>query len=245
MPTKSVKGYEVLVPELTVHKEVGELRDAQNNFVGRQNGLGKTWVQGEVIPPDEVSGDYKDALDDKDNPLHESISAKLKAVSDEPHEDEAKRLGLPFAGYDEMEEDDVLSAMRNLPSAAIQRVKEWESGQESPRQRIVTYNVGFGESSIDRQEGRVSSDVQDPDPNKPTARLKTRVTPESGPVEPGEGITGTGDPQVPYGAHADNEEGDVKGSGKPKRRSRRDRSPAPQGGKGKGEGGGSLSRSNE
>lgn len=202
-------GYEVLVDELTVHKEVAELRDKDNNLVGRQNGLGETWLFGEILPADAVSPDYREALEDSDHPLHEAISAKLRPVSDEPEQDGARRLGLPFDGYDEMDEDAVLAAMKNLPSAAIQRIKEWESSKDDARERIANYNIGFGESPDDRQEGRVGSDVQESDTeNKPTAKLKTRSVPEEGKVTPGEGVTGTGDPAIPYGSSEEDKDDD-------------------------------------
>jgi hypothetical protein len=131
--------------------------------------------------------------------------------------------------------------MKMLPSAAIQRIKEYEEQRDDPRERITGYNVGYGESAVDRQEGRVSSDPQDSDPEKASARISTREVPEDGPVVAGEGVTGTGDPQVPYGSREDDEKGDIKGSGSPRRRGRRDRQPKPQ------EGGAdpSLAKANE
>jgi hypothetical protein len=120
-----------------------------------------------------------------------------------------------------------------LPSAAIQRIKEYEGERDDPRERITGYSVGFGESSIDRQEGKVSSDLQDTDESKAAVRISTREVPEDGPVVPGEGVTGTGDPQLPYGAREDAEGGDVKkvgdikGTGSARRRGRRDRQPKP------------------
>jgi hypothetical protein len=227
----ATKGYEVLVPELTVHREVATLRSpATGEVIGRQNGRGRVWFQGEVIPPDELSWDYIEALENEDNPIHRHVAAKLRPVSDEPRQSAEARLGVPFAGYDEMDEGAVLAAMGNLPSAAIQRIKEYEAMRDEPRERIVSYNVGFGESPVDRQEGRVSSDVADGDDSKAVRRLKTREVPEEGIVEPGEGITGTGDPIIPHGS---SEEGEPKSARAPKRRGRRQRQ---QGGDSKGDG---------
>ena len=131
-----------------------------------------------------------------------------------------------------MDEDDVLNAMKMLPSAAINRIKEYESQRDDPRQRIVGYNVGFGESAVDRQEGRVSSDLQDTDESKAAARLNTREVPDEGLVVPGEGITGTGDPQVSYGSREGDDDAPsptaIKGTGRTARRGRRDRQPKPQ-----------------
>lgn len=200
MPTKTkVKGFEVLVPQLTVHREVTVLRDTDGSVVGRQNGRGKTYFLGEVIPIDEVSPDYREALEDPDHPTHDVVSKKLKPVGNEPYEDTKLRLGIPFEGYEDMDEDEIISAMRHLPSPAIQRIKQFESQNEN-RFSIVNYNISTGESPNDRAEGRVGSEVAEPDDDKEAANISTREVPDSGPVIPGEGITGTGDPQVEPGS---------------------------------------------
>lgn len=240
------KGYEVLVDQLTVHRMVGELVDPiSGRVVGRQNGQGKTYFLGEVIPADAISPDYTEALEDEDHPAHESLSKKLKPVSADARQNVAQRLGVPFEGYDEMDEDEVLAAMRNLPSPTIQRIKEYESGAGEGRERIVNYSIGFGESPTDRQEGLVSSDLDEDgrdESDKAVARLTTREVPEEGLVQPGEGITGTGDPAIPYGSGQEDEEE------KPKaRRSRRKRTTSGSGSSskddasGEGSGGGSGS----
>ena len=235
-------GYKVLVDELTVHQTVNQLPQPDGSIT-YQNGLGQTYYRDEVVPDDKIAEDWKEALESGEGSLAESLGKKLEKTSDEGSTDLGRRLGVPFAGYDDMEEDDVLNAMKSLPSAAINRIKEYESQRDDPRQRIVTYNIGYGESAVDRQEGRVSSDLQDTDENKASARLTTREVPEDGPVVPGEGVTGTGDPQVAYGSKKDEEPGDIKGAGKPTRRGRRDRQPKPPEGVGPGES--SLQRANE
>jgi hypothetical protein len=219
-------GYKVLVDEVTVHVTINKLPQPDGSVI-YQNGLGQTYYRDEVVPDDKIAEDWKEALDSGEGPLAEALSKKLEK-SDDTGGDTGKRLGAPFAGYEDMEEDDILAAMKALPSAAIQRIKEFEEQQDEPRERITSYNVGYGESAVDRQAGLVSSDVQDSDPDKASARISTREVPEEGPVVPGEGITGTGDPQVPYGSRADEEKGDIKGSGSPRRRGRRDRQPKPQ-----------------
>ena len=176
----------------------------------------------------------------------ESLKNKLEVTSDDPSS--STRLGSPFAGYDDMDEDDVLKAMRHLPSAAINRVKDYEAQRDEPRERIAQYNIGYGESPVDRQEGRLSGDVQDADENKAVRELSTREIPEDGPVVPGEGITGTGDPQTAYGSKKAKEEGepagDIKGTGRSaQRRGRRDRQPKPP--EPGSAGSGSLDRENE
>jgi hypothetical protein len=235
-------GYKVLVDELTVHQTIAKLPQPDGSTI-YQNGLGETYFRDEVIPDEKVAEDWREALDSGEGALNDSLSKVLEKSSDEGGSN-AARLGIPFAGYDDMEEDDVLTAMKNLPSAAIQRIKEYEESRDEPRERIAGYNISSGESAIDRQEGKVSSDLQDTDESKPVARINTREVPEEGPVVPGEGITGTGDPQTSYGvrdADDDKGKGDVKGSGSPRRRGRRDRQPKPQ----EGPGTTSLEKSNE
>jgi hypothetical protein len=218
-------GYKVLVDELTVHQTIAKLVQPDGSVV-YQNGLGQTYYRDEVIPDEKVAEDWREALESGEGSLAEALSSKLEQSSDESG-GQAARLGLPFAGYDEMEEDDVLAAMRNLPSAAIQRIQEFEGQRDDPRERITGYVIGFGESPIDRQEGKVSSDLQDTDENKASAKIHTREVPEEGPVVPGEGITGTGDPQIAYGTRDEKDKGDIKGTGSPRRRGRRDRQPKP------------------
>lgn len=232
--------YEVLTPEYTIHRKVGDLIDpVSGNNVGSQNGRGATYVKGETIRAEEITPDILDALEDENHPSHAYVSKRLKKASGDPQQNLRERLGLPFDDYDSMDEADVLAVMRHLPSAAIQRVKEYEAQHGEGREEIVNYSIGFGESPVDRQEGRVSSDRDEPDENKAVRRVKTREVPEKGVVEPGEGFTGTGDPQVPHGAAADeeDEEGGTTGaarssSKRAQRRSRRDRSSESSGSEG-------------
>lgn len=221
-------GYKVLQDEVTVHQTIAKLPQPDGSTV-YQNGLGETYYRDEVIPEEKVAEDWREALESGEGTLFDSLSKVLEKSSDDSST--AARLGVPFAGYDDMEEDDVLTAMRNLPSAAIQRIKEYEESRDDPRERITGYNISSGESAVDRQEGKVSSDLQDTDESKPVARIATREVPDEGLVVPGEGITGTGDPQTSYGTKDEEDDkgkGDVKGSGSTRRRGRRDRQPKPQ-----------------
>jgi hypothetical protein len=231
-------GYKVLVDEVTVHRTIAKLPQPDGSVI-YQNGLGQTYYRDEVIPDDAVAEDWREALDSGEGSFAEGLSKVLEKSSDEPGSS-AARLGVPFEGYDDMEEDDILAAMRVLPSAAVNRIKEFEGQRDEPRERITGYNIGFGESTMDRQEGRVSSDPQEGNPNKASARINTREVPEEGPVVPGEGVTGTGDPQIAYGTRGEKEKGDIKGTGT-RRRGRRDRQPRPP----EGPGTTSLARENE
>lgn len=222
-------GYEVLVDELTVHKTVSKLpQDDGSTFY--QNGMGKTYYLGEVIPDEEVAENIRDALDEG-GALADSLSMKLKKVSEEESEDTARRLGVPFAGFDDMDEDDLLTVMRHLPSATIQRIKEYEAGREG-RDRIVNYNIGYGVSPDDHQEDRVGSQAQEPDDDKAVAEISFRETPAGGKVVAGEGITGTGDPQVKPGSRKAEEKSSIKSAARKAgarkstaRRGRRERQP--------------------
>jgi hypothetical protein len=217
--------YEVLSEELTVLKQVGTLTDPiTGRELGIQQGAGKVYLKGETVPASLVSPLAIEALNDESHPAHESVSRKLKkATTEEEKVALARRLGLPFEGYDEMDEDDILAAMRVMPSSTIQRIKEYELAHEG-RETITLYNVGFGEGPMDRVEGKVGSQLDEEnsgDDTKATSKLTTREVGESD-VTIGDGITGTGDPQIPHGSRS---EGDDEEGSKPaaRRRSRRAR----------------------
>jgi len=252
------KGYEVIDrDEVTVPRTVAVLDQADGSKL-YQNGMAKTWLLGEVIPPDEVAENFKEALEAKEGALYERIKNKLKPVSDEPGEDAAMRLGLPFPGFDDMEVDNIVAAMSVLPSATIQRIKAYEALSEDPRSEIVDYNIGYGEHPDQRQttdlDAIAEESEENMDDNKAVRRIATRDVPEDGPVKHGEGVTGTGEPQKAYGAEADAEDdkkagksANIRGAAKKtqQRRGRRDRQPKPTGGTPKDQGGGSLDKVNE
>ena len=242
MATKSKqKSIEVLVDEVTALRTVNELPQ-QDGSVRYQNGMGQTFLLGEVIPADQFAKNWYEALEngDEDDPLYQSLSKKFKLVSDDPSEDAARRLGLPFDGFDDMELDEIVAAMRVLPSATVQRIKEYESKRDEPRTEITDYVIGFGEHPDERQLREL--EVDDVDEEKAVRRLKTRKVPDDGPVEFGEGVTGgaTHGVQKPYGVEADVEDGDkdapkkanLRGAAKKaaERRGRRDRQPKPDAG---------------
>jgi hypothetical protein len=187
------KVYEVLTDTLTIHRTTAELKSTDGT-VTRQNGMGKVYLKTELVPESLISKDYIDALENSDNPLHGIISKKLKLSSGDSKEDIARRLALPFEGFDIMTEDELFSAMTHLPSAAISKIKEYELGRSEPRQRIVNYSVGFGESGDDRQLGKTGSGMAIATEGKPTSELETREVKEDGPVQQGDGVTGIGVP---------------------------------------------------
>jgi len=220
------EGYEVLVPELTVHKAVGILKDPiTDKEIGVQQGQGKIYLQGEVIPAGDVSPLLLAALENEDHPSHDSVCKKLaKAGTNEASVNTGARLGLPFEGYDDMDEAEIVAAMRVLPSRAISAVKRYESLREDPRDLIVNYSVGHGESPTDRLKGRVGSKRGPAAEGKKASNLTTREVSEDD-VQLGEGITGSvGDVPIPHGSIKE-AAGEDEADDKPKpRRSRRTRS---------------------
>ena len=215
--------YEVLVDELTVLKTIGVLTDPiTGREIGVQQGAGRIAYKGEVLAADEVSSLWREALDDEDNSLHEPISRVLSKSGDDPSEDHERRLGVPFEGFDEMDEDDLLEAMRVLPSGTVQLIKQYEAMRDEPRARVAQYNIGFAESPRDRLEGKVGSELDEDNSgseDKVTSSFTTREVSESD-VQLGEGMTGSGDPVVPYGAgkaEENNEEAPARRTRRPRR----------------------------
>jgi len=210
------KVVEVLVDEITIPKSVRTLTQDDGNTYHQQ--VGTTYFKGDKVPTDEVSPPVLEALEDSDHRNHDSLSKKLKLGSGDAHENLAVRLGLPFDGYDDMDEEDILDAMRVLPSPTVVAIQTYERQNEN-RDSIVTYNIGYGINNDDFVDGNVGSDVEDGEgEDKAVSRIKTRRVTDTE-VEAGEGYTGTGDPQVPYG---ESEEDKPKKSAK--RRGRRTRS---------------------
>lgn len=195
----ATESYRVLADELTLHQDVRALTNPMTGeTVGYQRGRGRTYVEDDVISGDQVASIYKDALANSDHPLHESLSKKLQKVSDEPKENLSVRLGVPFEDYDEMEAEEVVRAMSVLPSATIQRIKEYESANKG-REEIVNYDIGFGVHPKERMNTKL--EPPEPDEDKTVREITTTdVDTESGDVELGEGVTGTGMPQVAHGA---------------------------------------------
>jgi hypothetical protein len=246
--------YEVLDDEVTVLRTTASLRQQDGSTI-YQNGMGRTYLKGEVIADENVAEDWKEALESGEGALFEALSTKLKVVTDDPKEDSPARLGLPFEGYDDMDPADVVAAMRLLPSATINRIKDYEEtrGAEA-RAEIMDYNIGYGEAPLDRQTTELEDRTGEQDPDKAVRVLTTREVPEDGTVQPGEGFTGTGDPDKPYGVEKAAEEGDEeaqvqratsKGRGNiaSARKGRRERQPKPSAGEK--EGGTSLQSSND
>ena len=227
-------GFKVLVDELTVHKAVRQLNHPiTGEPMGWQQGAGETWFLDEVIPPEQMNPEWVEALESGEGEMYEALSTKLEPSSDEPALNEQFRMGLPFEGYDDMDEEDILAAMRVLPSAAVQRMKDWEATKgDDAREAIVDFNIGYGESPDDRQSGRLSPGESDEvDDTKPVRAIQTRDGSEEGePVVHGEGVTGTGEPQVAHGTAAKKSAKRAAGGGRAGRRPRPTTKKAPESG---------------
>lgn len=221
------KNIEIVGEQVTILKQTGVLTDPiTGRELGIQQGLGKVFFKGEVVPVAEVSPIMIAALDDEDHPSHESVAKKIRYAGSDPKQNLEQRLGLPFAGYDDMEEEDIAATLPVLPSVTVERIKEYERANLN-RTLIVDYNQGYGEHPDDRIEGRVSSPHEDPDEDKSVNALTTREVTEDG-VQRGEGITGTGDPDIPHGTlKSEDEDSDRPKTAK--RRSRRARPTAKAG----------------
>lgn len=217
------KGFAVLVDELTVHQATRELNHPiTGEKMGFQQGNGGTWFLDEVIPAEALNPEWVEALEKGEGSLYESLKDKLAPSNEEPTLSDAVRMGAPFEGYDEMDEDDILLTMRVLPSATVLRIIEWEKAHEN-RPEIVGFDIGFGVSPSAYQEGKVPGGdaSMEGDETKAVRAIRTREIPEDGPVIPGEGITGTGDPAVEPGTAAAEEENGGTKRKAPKRRAGR------------------------
>lgn len=227
----NANGYRVMVDELTVHKAVRELKHPiTGEPMGWQQGNGETWFLDEVIPAEQINPEWVEALESGEGEMYEALKDKLEPSSDEPAVSDAVRMGMPFEGYADMDEDDILAAMAVLPSATVTRIKEWESARGEGRENIVNFNIGFGVDPNAYQEGRVpgGGEQTEGDEGKAVRAIRTReVAEEDGPTQYGEGITGTGDPEVPPGTAAAAEESDDDDKGKPKTTRRAGRRPRP------------------
>jgi len=182
------------VREVTVHKDIRALiNPLTGEERGFQLGQGRTYPEGAIISEENVASAWREVLADPDHPMYKTLSIKLKPVSEDPT-DNLAAFGEPFADYDEMEAEDVVQAMRVLPSATIQLIKEYEAGKEN-RPEIVNYNIGLGEHPTSRA---TQPEEVDQDENKPVREMTTTEVTEDG-IELGEGVTGSGMPQVQPG----------------------------------------------
>lgn len=192
--------YEVQIDQLTLPRTILRTKNPVTGAEFKQNAKGKTYLKGDKVKKSDIADHIVEALENEDHVSHESVSKKLKKSSGKAQENIEARLGVPFAGYGDMDEAQIVNAMRNLPSATIQAIKRYESEQGDGREQIVNYVIGYGESPAARQSGEslVTGELSDTNSEKRSAELVTREVPEEGAVKPGEGITGTGDGKITH-----------------------------------------------
>jgi len=178
----------IVVPE-ALNKE--PLRDMNGNEVGYDH-LNHTYYNGEIIPNEKISPVVIEKLKSTDE--NDKAAQRLQKVLVEVDEngeslDLKRRLGVPFEGYDDMEEDDIVAALHFLPGEAVQAVKDYEATRETPRYKVTSFNVGRRDNNFERVAGDpVRSSVrQDAAEGKASAALVTREVGEDT-VQVGEGL---------------------------------------------------------
>lgn len=172
--------------ELIVPKSLGEIKDVNGEFAGYKH-VSKTYFEGEVISRDDVSPAIVEALKNGD----EWISSRLEEVSDDASLNISARAGLPFEGYDDLSEEEVVTALRSLPGAAVAAIKAYEAEREN-RPEIVEYNAGLFEAPSDRVRGLVGGEYQEATPTRAGDVVTREVDVEAGTVVVGENDIGQG-----------------------------------------------------
>lgn len=183
-PTESLQ-----VPEAINSKP---LVDMNGNEVGYDQ-IMRTYYNGEVIEDNKVSPSLREILEnaDESNPAYRHLKGKLEKVGDDPSLNLAQRLGLPFEGYSDMSEEDIVAALHFLPGETVQVVKEYESTLGEGREKILRFNAGTRDNNFERLEGDVvrSGDRQDLTPKAAGLAVTREVGPDT--VVEGEGYTGS------------------------------------------------------
>jgi hypothetical protein len=214
--------YKVNVEALLVPKAIAELDDGNGNITYEHKNV--TYYYGEAVPRDEISPEILDALDeaDENNKLYQSLRDKL--VPGEGSDALSVRLGVPFAGYDDLDEDEVINLFRVAPGATVAVAKEYEARNQN-RPKVLAYNVGTREGVTDRLDGNLSSERDDP-AEKPTADIVTREV-SGNQVTVAAGTSGDA-PHVTVEAGEGNEETEKSGTASRKPRRRASTSPKPE-----------------
>jgi hypothetical protein len=163
---KNMANYKVLVPELSVPASIGELRDIYGNVIGHSH-VNQTYFEGDVLSEDQVSPVVQEAVE------RGELDGRLEVVSEEPGPNLSARLR-EAENYADLSVDEVRSLFAVLPSDAIQAIKEYEAEYGQNRPEIVEYDIGRGEAFTDRLLGKVGSDHQDADEDKPVSDIVSR-----------------------------------------------------------------------
>lgn len=206
--------YRVLVPELSVPRSIGELRDIYGNVVGHSH-VNRTYFEGDVLEESDVSPVVQEQVDSGEY-------TRLEKVSD--NVDAGPASAAPITGYNDLSVEQVRGLFDHLPSETINRIKDYEREHEN-RPEISEYSVGLGEASVDRLQGNVGSERVDAT-EKTTAEVTTREVGEND-VQFGESLTGDGQPDVEPGtakrreASSDDNSDDSSSAPAPKRARRK------------------------
>lgn len=183
------KGESIIVPE-AIQKE--PLRDINGNVVGYDH-INHVYYNDEIIPDEKVSPVIKELLEDNDenNVRAKRLRDRLVAVDENGERlDLKRRLGIPFEGYDDMDEDEIVAALHFLPGQTVQAVKDYEATKEN-RYKITSFNAGTRDNNFERVVGDPvkSSQRQDAEEKSATSELVTReVDVDAGTVVEGEGL---------------------------------------------------------
>jgi len=198
--------FKVVADELSVPRSLGKNHDLYGNEIGYSH-INKTWLKGEVLDEKDVSPVVIESID----------NGEIDTIVEAGKDDESV-VSEPIPGYDSLTSDEVRTLFKTLPSASVSAIKDYEANNGENRVEIAEYNIGLGESPVDRLLGNVGSDKQDAAP-KDTANITTREVSEDD-VRFGEGYTGDGNPDREFGS-TESDEGEVaKAKSKPKRASR-------------------------
>lgn len=194
--------YKVLVPELSVPRSIGVVRDVYGNEAG-YNHVNKTWFEGDVLSEDDVSPAVQEAVERGD------LEGKLEVVGDDVEAGPATVQ--PVVGYDDLSVEQVRGLFGVLPSESITKIVAYEREHKN-RDEIVLYDIGRGEGYLDRIDGTIGSELDDAT-EKPVSEHVTREVGEDS-VQFGEGTIGDGQPNVEPGTAA----AEAKQEDKPKQR---------------------------
>lgn len=158
------------VPALLVPKAIAELDDGTGNI--RYEHQNVTYYATETVPREEISPEILAALDEADENNRIYAVLKDKLVEGAGNSVLETRLGTPFAGYDDLDEDQIIELFRVLPGETVAVAKEYEARNKG-RAKVLSYNSGTREGATDRLEGNLSADRDDPEV-KPVSERVTR-----------------------------------------------------------------------
>jgi hypothetical protein len=181
--------YKVLVDDLTVNSDGGEITDLFGNVIGHQT-LSNIYSKGTVLDDDQVGEALRESVD------RGETEGYLEKVGDGEGSD---YVAEPFPGYGDLSVEEVQAIFKVVPSETIRAIVEFEASDDGEgRSGIVDYHIGRGEAFTDRLEGRASSPAQEGEEKPALESIVTREVGESDFVF-GESLSDDGQPQVDFG----------------------------------------------